>query len=205
MSEIVARGAEAVLTRDRCDGLDCLVKERTKKKYRIEELDENLRKKRTKQESKLLSEARRAGVPTPQTYSREKYVLKMEFLEGKKLRDVLPEASGRERKDLSETVGRHIARLHSSDIVHGDLTTSNMILVKNRIYFIDFGLGYHSQSVEDKAVDLYLLLEVLRSTHPENKDGIWEAVLEGYGNYVDHEKIINRMEDIEKRGRYVSG
>lgn len=205
MSKNIAKGAEANLSKGKWDGLDCVFKERVKKNYRLKELDESLRKKRTKGEAKLLSDARRAGVPTPQVYNRERYVLTMEFIEGEKLRDVFKKSSKDRIKRISKNVGENIAKLHNRNIVHGDLTTSNMILNDGKVYFIDFGLGYHTHSVEDKAVDLYLLLEILKSTHHKNKDLIWNGIMDGYDSYKQSERIIEKIEDIKTRGRYVSG
>lgn len=203
MSEIIGRGAEAILSKDKWDSLDCVVKERVKKGYRVEELDSKLRKERTKEETKLLSEARRVGVPTPQVYERSENVMKIEFLEGERLRDLLPDLSPERRDEVGRKVGKLIAKLHDRGIIHGDLTTSNMIM-EDKIYFIDFGLGYFSESMEDKAVDLYLLLEVLRSTHSELHEEIWREVKGGYRQEEGSKKVLKRVKEIGKRGRYVS-
>ncbi|MFP4116222.1 MAG: KEOPS complex kinase/ATPase Bud32 [Candidatus Aenigmatarchaeota archaeon] len=205
MSEIIGRGAEAILKKERWNGMDCVVKERLDKSYRVKELDEKLRKERTKEEAKLLSEARRVKVPTPQVYERSENVLKVEYLEGDKVRDLIPQYGEEERKELAEDIGENITRLHNRGIIHGDLTTSNMILVEGKLYFIDFGLGYFSKSVEDKAVDLYLLWEVLKSTHPRQKNELWDGVLEAYReNSENAETVLRRVEDVGSRGRYVS-
>lgn len=205
MSEVLARGAEAVLTREKWDSLDCVLKKRVKKGYRIEELDEKLRVERTKEEAKLLSEARRVSVPTPQVYEKEESELKIEFVEGERLKDLIYEFSSGKREEVARRIGRLIAKLHQRGIVHGDLTTSNLLMKDNEIYFIDFGLGYFSDSVEDKAVDLYLLLEVLRSTHPRFKDELWSNLVEAYAEeYGKGGKVLDRVEEIGMRGRYVS-
>ena len=205
MSEIIGRGAEAILKKDDWDGMECVVKERLDKGYRVEELDEKLRKERTKEEAKLLSEARRVRVSTPQVYERNENVLRIEFLDGDKVRDLIPEYSSQDRKELATKIGENIGKLHERGIIHGDLTTSNMILLEDELYFIDFGLGYFSKSVEDKAVDLYLLWEVLESTHSEYKDQLWDAILEAYKEAYDgSEHVLNRVDDIASRGRYVS-
>ncbi len=205
MSEVIGRGAEAVLKKEEFMDGYCVVKERLKKGYRVEELDEKLRKERTKEESKLLSEARRVGVSTPQVYERQENVIKVEFLDGDKVRDLVPEYSEEEREKLAEEIGTCIAKLHNRGIVHGDLTTSNMIVKDGELYFIDFGLGYFSKSVEDKAVDLYLLWEVLDSTHPDYRDELWEGITESYKETCDSsEQVMRRVDNIAKRGRYVS-
>lgn len=205
MGRYLARGAEAVLTKDKWKDLECVVKERIEKEYRIEELDEKLRRERTKEEAKLLSEARRVGVSTPQVYEKEDDVLKIEFIQGERLRDLISEFSEEELDNVSERIGKLIGKLHGRGIVHGDLTTSNILMDGDEIYFIDFGLGYFSDSIEDKAVDLYLLYEVLKSTHPRFKDKVWEKVKEGYRlEYKESERVLKRVEKIGSRGRYVS-
>jgi TP53 regulating kinase-like protein len=52
-------------------------------------------------------------------------------------------------------------------VIHGDLTTSNMIYKDGQIYLIDFGLSYVKNSIEDRAVDLYVLERAFISTHPQ--------------------------------------
>jgi Kae1-associated kinase Bud32 len=100
-------------------------------------------------------------------------------------------------------MGESIARLHSAGIVHGDLTTSNMIFKDDRLYIIDFGLGKISSKVEDQAVDLYLLYEALKSTHLRLLDEAWGAVLNAYKqNYVKSKEVLSRIAKIEKRRRY---
>jgi len=191
MQKIIARGAEAVLIEDD----STLIKERIKKGYRIPQIDENLRKMRTKHEANLIIEARRAGVPTPQVFDVDDFSIKMQFIDGKKVKDILDEMP-----ELCEEIGKSIAKLHSFNIIHGDLTTSNMILYKDKIFFIDFGLGFHSNKIEDKAVDLYLLHGALTSTHKNEK--LWDLILESYLKNGGDEKVIKRLSEIEKRGRY---
>ena len=82
-------------------------------------------------------------------------------------------------------------------------STENMILKDSNLYLIDFGLGFHSQKIEDKAIDLYLLHEALESTHFNVLKKIWKVILETYKkSYKEAEKVIKTLSDIEKRGRY---
>ncbi len=193
---VIAKGAEAVLKRQ--GGF--LVKERIKKSYRIDAIDNRLRKTRTRSEANLLRDAMRAGLSVPQLAKEEDFKLSMQFIEGMKLKDLLNESN-------CESIGRKIAdavaRLHGYGIIHGDLTTSNMIMKDDRIYFIDFGLGFHSQKAEDKAIDLYLLHEALESTHFDVLKKIWKVILETYRkSYTEADKVIKTLANIEKRGRY---
>lgn len=185
-----------------------VVKERIPKRYRIKELDEKLRKYRTSLEAKLLTDAKKAGVPTPVIYQidlRNTRVV-MEFIGGPQLKRVLNEPGFRNRRRLCHLVGRLVARLHKAGIVHGDLTTSNMILAKDgRLYFVDFGLGEYNPSVEARGVDLHLLKRALQSVHFRIVEEAYREVLRGYRSEFGERarEVIERAEEIERRGRYV--
>ncbi|MBI4170435.1 MAG: Kae1-associated serine/threonine protein kinase [Candidatus Aenigmarchaeota archaeon] len=195
--QILSRGAEAVLYVGD-DG--ALVKERVKKGYRLHAIDNNLRKKRTRGEAKLMREARRAGVSTPQIREEGEYSIKMDFIDGRKVRDIL---SNKNMKELCEKIGEATGRMHSYDIIHGDLTTSNMIFSAGKVFFIDFGLGFQSRRTEDKAVDLRLLKQALDSTHYNIAEKAWKIILKAYErNNSDAGKVIKTLQEIEKRGRY---
>ncbi len=193
---IIAKGAEAEIHRDG----DAIIKERISKGYRIKEIDETLRKRRTSTEAKLLREARRAGVATPQILEEDKFSIKMEFIDGIKIRDAINEGNV---KEIAEKIGTAVGKLHSYNIIHGDLTTSNMILKGEEMFLIDFGLGFISQRDEDKANDLFLLKEIIKSTHFEVKEEMWTAFLESYlVHYQGAEIVIKTLSEVEKRGRY---
>lgn len=195
----IARGAEAVLSRDG----DSLIKERIVKGYRLKPLDELLRTERTKMEARLLDAARRAGVPAPVVRETETYVLKMDFVDGPKLRDILDAMPREQRGEIAATIGRQVGKLHRNGIVHGDLTTSNMLLDGTVLYFIDFGLGFFSKNIEDRAMDLYLLHNALKSTHYKITKELWSRVTEAYGQEVsDATEALDRFKKIARRGRY---
>ena len=201
--EIVQRGAEAVLYLDELDGQKVLVKERVKKGYRIPMLDERIRFRRTRQEAELLSKARRAGVNTPKVLDMTKDKLVMEWIQGKRIKDVFNEMAKNVMEEVAGMIGETIGALHAGGVVHGDLTTSNMILGENGLYIIDFGLGKSSQKVEDQAVDLYLLYEALQSTHFKWLEEAWKAVLNAYKlKYPKANMILSRIEEIKTRRRY---
>ncbi len=193
MVEILSRGAEAILLKK--DGK--VVKRRVKKGYRIRKLDLHLRRFRTKREEKILRKAREVGVPTPKVLSASKYELVMEFIEGYLLKDILDGMKREERKRVMREIGRSVRKLHDANIIHGDLTTSNMIL-KDKVYFIDFGLGFFSTRLEDKAVDLFLFKKALESKHHRVWEECFKEVLKAYGD----QRVIERLKEIEKRGRY---
>jgi len=222
MSEIIGRGAEAILYKKG----DILIKERIKKGYRIDEIDEKLRLQRTKFESRIMLRARRHGINVPNVIKTKEYKIFMEFINGKRLKEFLNKTTSFKRKEISKEIGRNIGILHSAGIVHGDLTTSNMILKEkdfgtkipkieiqsqdNRkrnhrylVYFIDFGLAFHSLSVEDRAIDLHLLHQAYQSTHFKYIEELWTSTLEGYKEmFEDWKNVLSRLKQIRKRGRY---
>lgn len=184
-------GAEATI--ESRDGY--VVKQRIPKRYRVEEVDERLRRERTKSEAKLISEARRCGVPTPIIYDVTDYDIVMECIVGPQLKHVFD-------VELCKRIGELIGRLHTSGIIHGDLTTSNMILSRGRIYLIDFGLAYFDQSTEARGVDVHVLFQTFESTHDEH-EALINAFIEGYEKTFDRAReVIQRVREIESRGRY---
>jgi len=204
--KLIKQGAEAKLFLTSEENQLVIVKDRIKKKYRIKEIDEKIRKLRTSRESNLLSEARRVGVPTPKVLrvDEKKHKIVMEYIEGKRIKELLNSSDKKAVKKISLQIGRLIGKLHSAGIIHGDLTTSNMILKKDNIYFIDFGLGFFSRKVEDQATDLRLLQEALKSTHFKIFGVCWKNIIKGYEEEYEKAKVIlRRVKEIEKRGRYM--
>lgn len=200
---VVQRGAEAILYLEERDGAKVLVKDRVPKGYRIRQLDERLRIQRTRHEESLLLKARRAGVHAPSVMESGESRLVMEWIQGSKLKDSLNGMPKVQRMGVYRLMGESIGRLHSAGIVHGDLTTSNMIFKDDTLYIIDFGLGKVSGKVEDQAVDLYLLYEALKSTHLRLLAEAWKGVLKAYKqNYAKSNEVLSRLLKIEKRRRY---
>jgi len=200
--KIIKRGAEAVLYLED----NSLVKERVKKGYRLPEIDSELRKNRTRKEAKLISEARRCGVETPKIISIDEKNCKivMDFIDGKRLKEFFNETSDGRRGEIAENLGKKTGLLHKNGIVHGDLTTSNMILKDDKIYFIDFGLGEFSKRIEDLATDLSVLREAFKSTHFKYLNLLWQSFIKGYKQTNDKSKeVLESLDEIEKRGRYV--
>jgi len=200
--KILERGAEAVLYLDKFEDEQCLIKERISKGYRIKQLDEKLRKERTSAEVSLLDKARRANVKVPRVFEKDKFKIYLEYLNGNKLKDVLNSMKGFQLSFVCRKIGENISKLHSAGIVHGDLTTSNMIVQGNEVYFIDFSLGNNSKKIEDQAVDLFLLYEALKSTHFSVLEEAWKNVLDGYKNFSGSKEVLKRFEEIGKRRRY---
>lgn len=195
MKTEIDRGAEAVIFEE--DGT--IVKERIPKSYRIKEIDEKLRKSRTRREAKVLDRLKDINFPAPQLLDMcdKAMTLRMEMIQGNKIRDILYQNP----LALSEEIGEKVGIMHSRDIIHGDLTTSNMIL-DNEVKFIDFGLSVFSDKVEDKAVDIHLLRQALESKHYQNWEDCFKSVLKGYKKTnPDADSVLNRYEKVESRGR----
>ena len=206
--EIIKKGAEAALIKSKWMDADCLIKYRLKKKYRIEQIDNDIRKHRTSLESRALIAAKKAGVPTPKIFDVNDEVgyIIMEFLEGDRLKDLVISLSQDERKDVFKRVGQYAARLHKANLIHGDLTTSNIMISKELgITIIDFGLDEHSTTQEDMAVDLHLFKRVIVSTHGKYFEDCFPPFSQGYCEEFGEggDLVIDRIHDIELRGRYV--
>jgi len=188
----IARGAEAVLYQDK----ETVVKHRLKKTYRIKELDDELRKQRTRREANLLE---KLSIPHPglvETDEKEKIV--MQRIKGDKLREVLDK-----KPILAKRVGELVAEMHNNHIIHGDLTTSNIIYnEKKEIVFIDFGLSFQSHKIEDKAVDIHLFKQALNSKHHKVYEKALKEFLKGYKKADNYKGILERLKNVESRGRY---
>ncbi|MBS7612077.1 Kae1-associated kinase Bud32 [Candidatus Bathyarchaeota archaeon] len=202
-------GAEAEVYRAKWYGIDVVIKRRIPKPYRIKELDEEIRFRRTMREAKILHYAKKAGVPTPTVYFLDptNSTIIMNFIEGERTREALSKFTGEERVRKIELIGVYTGRLHQAGIQHGDLTTSNMILTEDgRIFIVDFGLGAFTNEVEDMAVDLILFRRALMSTHYMFAEECFKAFLRGYASIRGRkiaDKVLDKAREVEKRGRYV--
>ncbi|MEW5996936.1 MAG: KEOPS complex kinase/ATPase Bud32 [Candidatus Micrarchaeota archaeon] len=178
------RGAEAVLSFVDFLGEKMVRKHRKEKAYRAPELDLRLRRERTRREARLLHKAKLAGVPAPVVYSVDEYSITMTYVQGRKLE---------ENPEELEEAGRLLASLHDAGIIHGDFTPYNIVVNKEGLHVIDFGLGFSSSRIEDKADDIITMLRGI-----EGK----QHFLEGYSACRDFEAVLRRKEQIEKRARY---
>lgn len=176
---------------------DLVYKRRVQKRYRVKEIDERIRRERTKSEAKLISEARRKGVPTPIIFDITDYELVMERVEGDLAREVID-------KPISKRIGEFVGILHKNGIIHSDLTTSNIIVGRdNVIYFIDFGLSFIESSTEARGVDVHVFFQSLCGTH-ESYERLKESFIEGYKRtFSGASQVLRRVKEIEQRGRYV--
>lgn len=203
--KVIQQGAEAkiILLEDNAGRF--VIKDRIKKTYRLPKLDEQIRTRRTRSEIKLLQKASRIiNAPKPLVEKKDKKStkIKMPFIEGKKLSEKLNDFPLAKQKKVCLQIGKNIAKLHDAGLIHGDLTTSNMILRGEELFFIDFGLGYHSDKIEDRAVDLHLLRQALEAKHFKNWKALFGSVLRGYSESKDSQKVLEQFKKVEARGRY---
>lgn len=185
-------GAEAVI-KQIDDGW--LMKFRIKKNYRISEIDEKLRKSRTKSEYNILKKALIKGMNVPKVKDLFPFTFKMEYLKGELVRDYLPKCT--DRKSLFKMIGKQINLMHENSIIHGDLTTSNMIFLNGKVYFIDFGIGSISGKLEDKAIDLHLIKQALIAKHNNCWKECYEEIIKNYKNKY----VLEKLKSVDKRGR----
>ena len=196
---IIQQGAEAIILKEKNN----VIKKRVKKSYRIPELDDKIRKLRTRSETKLLIKARKViSIPEIKKSDEKTKEIVMDFIESEKLSDDLDNFTLKKQLEICKKIGENVAKLHSKNIIHGDLTTSNMILKNNKVYFIDFGLGFISHKYEDKAVDLHLLKHALEAKHFKHWEKLFKKILGSYKKNKDFSVIMERLKAVEKRGRY---
>jgi len=202
---ILYQGAEAKIIKSSYLGYNVVKKQRVHKRYRIKEIDEYLIQTRTKEEAKVMGLARTKGVSVPIIYDidLQKGCIIFEYVQGSRVKDVFDELSSEKKMWLCEHIGTQIGLLHNAEIIHGDLTTSNMILSKEKVYFIDFGLSEINAEVEARGVDLHLLMEAMESTHSKYAS-FFRYVWDGYSkSYKKDPKMVKqKIDDIIKRGRY---
>lgn len=189
------KGAEAVVSFSKLLGKKVIIKNRVIKKYRAKELDLNLRKIRTRIEARLLHKSKLAGVLCPTVLSVDDFSIIMTYVAGKR-----PTSSNQK---IFRIAGQYLAKLHNANIIHGDYTPANLLVCKNSgknkqsdpLYVIDFGLGFFSTDIEDKAVDVLTMLKAINE-----KCG--KAFLLGYKLHSKYRQVMQRIEQVKSRVRY---
>ena len=208
-TRLIKKGAEASLFLADWHNRSAIMKVRIPKQYRPAALDMQIRSYRTVHEPQLMHEAKTAGVATPLIYMVKvsESTIIMQYIEGEQMKTLLNSASKTSRRSLCTVIGQNVAGLHKADLIHGDLTTSNMIQAKDgTIYFVDFGLGEKNGELEAQGVDLHLLKRALQSTHFGFWEECFQAVMSGYSAVIGEaqaEKVYEKIREIERRGRYV--
>lgn len=210
--ELIRKGAEASLYIGSWFDKEVIFKYRIPKEYRIEELDRQIRNARTLNEARALIKVKNHNIKVPQVYEidAENATIIMKYIPGSKLKEVLENLDDEKKKSYFNILGQYIARLHLNGHIHGDITTSNVIITpKEDVFIIDFGLHEYSDDIEDKSVDLHLLKRVLISSHGPYFDLCFKAFLDGYkkeyeiAQNAEAKAIIKNISVIETRGRYV--
>jgi len=197
------QGAEAWIELVDWYGRPAIRKQRVPKAYRIELLDQILRTRRTKEEVEILHHAKLAGVKCPEVFFADpsSSEIIMNFINGPLLKDI---DGG--RNIAYEILGKYAGMLHSKGIIHGDLTTKNVVVSGSDIFLLDFGLSFYSDRLEDRADDLHLLKQVLKSSQTLRKaTANFDLALKGYASILGRKEVSSikkQIGKIELRGRY---
>ena len=203
---LVYRGAEADIFSGEWAGEKAIFKFRKPLPYRHPELDAEIRAQRTVHEAEILDDAKSAGVKTPCLYyvSQPESLIVMQQIEGPRLKSLLG-SPGVDEAGVSSAFGAAVGRLHRGGIMHGDLTTSNVLVDEDGVHLIDFGLSIHSARVEDHAVDLRLIKETLVGAHSKIASTVMASFMKGYAGEVGDARakaVGRKLLEIERRGRY---
>ncbi len=210
--KLIYKGAEASLYYGHWFGKEVIFKHRIPKEYRLEALDKKIRTERTLSEGKALIKVKKYGLNVPPVYEIDAHnsTLIMKFIKGEKLKNVLENLNESQKDKYFNKIGSDIAILHKFGHIHGDITTSNLIITDEEdIFLIDFGLHEYSDTIEDKSVDLHLFKRVLISSHGKDFEICFNAFLNGYKseyekvNKQECNQIIKNINAIESRGRYI--
>ena len=186
--KLIAQGAEAKIFKKK----NSILKDRIKKSYRLPQIDIKLRKSRTRSEAKILRKASRIiNVPKVIRVDDKKMHLELEHIEGVKVRDLFDRDDEKLKRKVCQELGKTVKKMHQNDIIHGDLTTSNMIW-SDKLYLIDFGLGKISIRIEDMAVDIHLLKECFRSKHHVHWVTYWNEFKKAY----NMDKVFGQLERV---------
>jgi Kae1-associated kinase Bud32 len=203
MTLLISQGAEAKIYLTK--SASKITKDRIPKTYRHPQLDTRIRKRRTKAEAKILQKAAQAKINVPIITHTDNLnsILYMQYIKGDRLSQTLNSYPEKKQISTMKKIATQVAKLHTNNIIHSDLTTSNIILQEktSKIFLIDFGLSYISTKIEDKAVDLHLLKQALQAKHFLSHKDLFKAFKKAY-IHKDAEKIFERLTIVEKRGRY---
>ncbi|KAF7265976.1 TP53 regulating kinase [Rhynchophorus ferrugineus] len=215
--QLMKQGAEARLYSGTYLGKPTVVKERFVKKYRHKHLDDVLTKERIKAETRAVVRCKAVGINTPVLYLVDfdrRMIFMEQFVHSITLKDFIESNETDVLCNLALIIGKIIGKMHEGNVVHGDLTSSNILLVNlhNRdifsniedlkIVLIDFGLAHTDCSAEDKGVDLYVLERALISTHAV-ADKIFPKIMEGYVKHYKNgsKEVVCKYEEVRARGR----
>ena len=207
--ELAFQGAESRIKFGTYDGKPAVLKERFVKRYRHPELDASLTKQRQRAEIKAINKLRQKCPELEKvmpvilhTSDREIIMTRIENSQTSCKFIATSLATNSDIDWLFECIGKIVGQIHKNDIVHGDLTTSNILINdSNQLIPIDFGLSYHSTSSEDRAVDLYVLERALLSTHVDASK--FNIVTDNYKQVMSSsaDAVIRKLDEVRMRGR----
>ncbi len=196
-----APGAEAVINEDKFFGREVIRKIRISKGYRVRELDESIRKQRTRKEARIMHELKMHNVRTPIIYDLDDYEIVMEKIKGETLANVLNSLEPSEVGNILERVAELAARVHKNGYSHGDFTTGNMIMGNDGIVLIDWSMGEKDATLEDKAVDIEMFEETFMAAHFKYAN-LFNKFISRYEELMGDE-VLMQVEEIKGRRRYV--
>jgi TP53 regulating kinase and related kinases len=206
-ARLLYRGAEADILLGTWLGRNAVYKVRKRLHYRLPQLDLEIRRKRTAHEAAMLHASKLAGVESPALFCLDtgRSTIVMEQVEGPRMKDSIDSLGPRGLSDAFESLGAGVATLHASGIVHGDVTTANVILRAGGVVFLDFGLASRTRRLEDHAVDLRLIKETLVGAHAGLAETALDALFAGYSSVSGDSRLAEvrrQLRSIERRGRY---
>ena len=195
LSKNIAEGAEAKIFLIDIANKKYILKERIPKAYRAKELDDVILSKRIKSEVRLLNLTKETGVKCPIVYYSDSKKIIMEYLPFVESKSLILS-----KPNILKIIANDVVKLHKKGIVHGDLTLCNVLFDKknNLPYFIDFGLSFLSHKLEDKAMDLEVLREIIIADFSEKA---WLIFEKEYAKQSP--EVIKHMEKIQKRKKYL--
>ncbi len=204
---LIYRGAEADVVRGEWQGLDAVYKVRKPLGYRLKALDDAIRRQRTQREAEMIHRAKGAGVPAPYLFEVDVpgSTLVMEYVQGTRLKDLIQQPEDGDIERYFHEFGRLTGLLHASGIMHGDLTSANVVVRDRELVLIDFGLSVRSSRLEDHAVDLRLIKETLVGAHPEVSAAAFGSLVAGYREARGRARtrsVLGQLRSVERRGRY---
>jgi TP53 regulating kinase-like protein len=205
--ELFHRGAEANLFISQLASWKVVVKKRVPKHYRDQNLDLMIRRQRTMTESSLMHESRISGVRTPTLFGidLDNTTIVMMFIPGSLARDSLDSMKSQQKIAVFTSLGEQVGLMHQGGIVHGDLTTSNLIISEDVPYILDFGMAHRSVQTEDRAVDLHLMQRSITTSHKTNATICTSSLHKGYRRAMGEtigQSVIRKAAEIARRGRY---
>lgn len=211
--ELRYQGAESRLYFGKHANNCCVIKHRFSKKYRHPILDKKLTKERTKRERRMIEKVTQrskelSGYMPKVVWSDESTILMTEIPNCETVYNYI-EREPSEATNVAVLIGRCVAELHNIGIIHGDLTTTNLLLTPlatNKqgegdanapkraksdnirdsmiVVPIDFGLSTGSFHPEERAVDLYVLERAILSTHFSDSV-FFKTIVDSYMDSID--------------------